>query len=189
LDQGWQWTFSVDPVDSQVIYTNSGYGATSRGSQPSFSTIKLSSLPRPIPAYGAAATRGRPGSSSTQTRSATGLASSIIPREGAYYLGCADGIRRSPDGIIWTLVSPSPSGYFDGIVGNGTTIFASALGVCQDWGTGLMPYLSSPENDGLTWTPMASPGMTQGGVEGYDLAHHILSSSNCQQGFWRVVTP
>jgi len=35
---------------------------------------------------------------------------------------------------------------------------------------------------------MASPGMKQGGWLGYDADHHVLYSSNCTQGFWRVVT-
>jgi hypothetical protein len=31
LDSGRQWTFVIDPVDPQVLYTNSGYGAKSNG--------------------------------------------------------------------------------------------------------------------------------------------------------------
>jgi len=31
--------------------------------------------------------------------------------------------------------------------------------------------------------------MTQGGNDlAYDRQHHVLYSSNCKQGFWRVVT-
>jgi len=52
-----------------------------------------------------------------------------------------------------------------------------------------MFYATALESSPKQWNPMQSPGMTQGGYDlGYDVDHHVFYSSNCRQGFWRVVT-
>jgi hypothetical protein len=59
--------------------------------------------------------------------------------------------------------------------------------VCFKWGDNLQLYDTAPESTGTPWTQMQTPGMTQGGWLGYDADHHVLYSSACQLGFWRVV--
>jgi hypothetical protein len=105
---------------------------------------------------------------------------------GAYYLAGQEGVLRSEDGRSWSVV-PSSGGLSYGMVGDGRTLYTSSFAVCFEWNPdGLQPYLTSPEDDGLTWTEMASPPFPQGGSLGYDLANEILYSSNCQNGFHRV---
>ena len=76
-----------------------------------------------------------------------------------------------------------------GVVSDGTSLYTSTAGVGFDWGTNLDCYYTSPLSDGMNWSKMAAPGMTQGGMDiAYDRQHHVLYSSNSKQGFWRVVT-
>lgn len=112
---------------------------------------------------------------------------------GYYYMGNNHGIMRSADGATWSMVSKGD--LVTGLVGDGTTMWAS------NWGdysprvpAGTNPYVSTAETDGSTWkavpwtTPAGFAGFTQGGVLGFDPAHHVLYSANGTQGFWRVVT-
>jgi hypothetical protein len=110
-----------------------------------------------------------------------------------YYLGADPGIFRSTDGANWKLV-PNSGGIVTGLVGDGTTIYASYWASLGPWAPdGVNPYHTSAETDGLTWTETSwmNPAgfkFTQGGVLAYDPVHHILYSSNGTQGFWRIVT-
>jgi hypothetical protein len=114
---------------------------------------------------------------------------------GYYYMGNNRGIMRSADGATWSAIADYKGGMVTGLVGDGTTMWAANWGSYSPWmippGN---PYVSSPETDGLTWTPVpwTTPagfdGFTQGGVLAYDPAHHVLYSANGTQGFWRVVT-
>jgi hypothetical protein len=108
--------------------------------------------------------------------------------DGAFYLGSRSGVLRSRDGLVWALTS-SPGLIMAGVVSDGTLLYATTAGVCFDWGTNLDVYWTSPVSDGKTWSKMAAPPTTQGGMDtGYDRQHHVFYSSNCRQGFWRVVT-
>lgn len=111
-------------------------------------------------------------------------------KDGVFYLGNEYGILRSENGIDWNSV-PNSGTKVVGIIGDGDTMFASQFVTCFDFADNLQPYLTSPEADGLTWTTMpspSSPDIKQGGELDYDKSHNILYSSNCQSGFWRVVT-
>jgi photosystem II stability/assembly factor-like uncharacterized protein len=108
--------------------------------------------------------------------------------DGTWYLGSQSGILRSRDGSVWTLVTGT-QWVNGGIVSDGTSLFASSFGLCDEHGTDLQFYATSPETDGRTWTQFKAPGMTQGGFDvGYDRPHHLYYSSNCRAGLWRVVT-
>jgi hypothetical protein len=108
--------------------------------------------------------------------------------DGAMYLGSRSGVLRSRDGLVWGLTS-SPTLVMSGIVGDGSQLYATTAGVCFDWGMNLDVYWTSAVTDGKTWSKYTAPGMTQGGMDlAYDRPHHLLYSSNCKQGFWRVVT-
>jgi hypothetical protein len=123
-------------------------------------------------------TVGNDGAGSQIYRSATG----------AFYIGLQSGLARSTDGISWSIM-PGTGQFTGGIAGDGTTIYASDYTVCFDWNSPITPYFTSPEADGMTWTAMpTSPPVQQGGTLAYDASHHILYSSNCQDGFWRVRT-
>jgi hypothetical protein len=111
---------------------------------------------------------------------------------GVFYIGADTGIYRSPDGVRWSLL-PNTGALVTGLVGDGTTIYASTQGALTPWvPVGTNPYLTSAETDGVSWTPAPwtpPPGaFTQGGVLAYDRVNNILYSSNGTQGFWRVIT-
>jgi hypothetical protein len=100
---------------------------------------------------------------------------------GTYYSGSDYGLIRSTDGgHQWTVVPGAPNGY--GIIGDGKRLFLSMRYSEQ-------PYYTSPEDDGLTWTPMPSPPTCCGGVYlAYDSDHHVMFSANTRGGLLRVVT-
>jgi hypothetical protein len=109
-------------------------------------------------------------------------------QNGTFYLAAADGISRSDDGITWSLVA-NTGPLAGGIVSDGTTMYMSNS-FYWNWGSGLHPYFTAPENVGEPWTQMpGSPPLTAGGSLGLDLPHRILYSSNLGAGFWRVVLP
>lgn len=108
-------------------------------------------------------------------------------KTGVFYLPVLNGILRSPDGITWDIV-PNSGSIMNGLTGDGTRMWASR-GFPWDPSTNLyLPFWSSPESDGLTWTQMDSPQLSNGGELKYDTDHHLLYSSNLGAGFWRVVT-
>jgi hypothetical protein len=111
-------------------------------------------------------------------------------RSGVFYLGGTSGVIRSPDGVTWSVV-PHSGNLIAGITVSGTQLFA---GRSFPWGpsgsTPFLPYWTSLESDGQTWTQMSSPMMTDGALQlAYDPDHHLLYSANYHEGFWRVVVP
>jgi hypothetical protein len=105
--------------------------------------------------------------------------------DGAFFLAGADGIWRSPDGkaSTWRLV-PNTGPIVGGLVSDGATLFAST---CYFANFCNPRYLRSPETDGMKWSTLNSPVMSQGGTLGYDKAYRLLYSSNLNAGMWRVV--
>jgi hypothetical protein len=110
-------------------------------------------------------------------------------KNGNRYLAATWGVLMSTDGDNWSEIANSGESMQAGITGDGTNLYRSNKGVCGEVGNNEMFYGTALESNPKQWMPMPSPGMTQGGYDlGYDLDHHILYSSNCRQGFWRVVT-
>jgi photosystem II stability/assembly factor-like uncharacterized protein len=108
-------------------------------------------------------------------------------KDGTFFVAAPNGIWRSPDGKAsnWKLV-PNTGPLVGGLVSSGVTMYASTCYFpffCTK-----AQYLSSPENDGDTWTVMQSPdNLNMGGTMGYDKGNHLLYSSNMLAGVWRVV--
>jgi hypothetical protein len=102
--------------------------------------------------------------------------------DGTMYLGSGNGVMKSVDhGHRWTPIPKSPVA--DGLIGNGTRIFATATA-----NTGGHPFYNASESDPTTWTNMQGTTFKQGGSHlAYDPDHHILYSSNYQGGLSRVV--
>jgi hypothetical protein len=275
LDAGRQWTFSIDPTDSNVLYTNSGYGSMSNGAfkstdggvnwqvlwpppdQPELAKVvaynfvaqvmmdpqdhqhllitfhATCAAPHAEACFGESTDAGATwklidgqadwvggegqavyfldnsstwlwGSQSnglwrTENAGATwnpvtdkmaqghGAGQLYRASDGTFYLPVLNGILRSPDGITWTLV-PDSGNIMMGMTGNGKTMWASR-GFPWDPSDKLyLPFWSSPESDGQTWTQVDSPMLSNGGALRYDPDHHVLYSSNLGAGFWRVVT-
>jgi hypothetical protein len=107
--------------------------------------------------------------------------------DGTFFLASSEGLFRSTDGKVWSLIANTgPIG--GGVVGDGTTMFYSKCYFGDFCMAGTDFLLTSPESDGMTWTPLTSPAMNQGGSLGYDRGHDLLYSSNGSSGFWRVRT-
>jgi hypothetical protein len=107
-------------------------------------------------------------------------------KNGVFYLPVLGGILRSPDGVTWDIV-PDSGSIMSGLVGNGTTMFASR-GFPWDPSTDLyLPFWTSPESDGQHWAQLESPMLSNGGELFYDSDHELLYSSNGGEGLWRVV--
>ena len=108
-------------------------------------------------------------------------------KDGTFFLATPNGIWRSPDGQAsnWKPV-PNTGPFVGGLVSSGTTMYASTCyfpSVCKK-----AQYLSSPDDNGNSWTLMPSPDeISMGGTMGYDKGHHLLYSSNMLGGVWRVV--
>jgi hypothetical protein len=101
-------------------------------------------------------------------------------KTGVFYLTSKDGMFRSADGISWAPISGAQQ-WMKGVVGNGTTMWASGSG----------GHITAPEGDGTKWTTLPSdvPSHNEGCLLAYEPDHKILYSSCQESGFWRVVLP
>jgi hypothetical protein len=114
---------------------------------------------------------------------------------GVVYAGANFQMARSTNnGLSWSLIGPTfPDGYYQ-VIGDGNYLYA------QESNTGVhavaedQPYVTSPEDDGVTWTPY------QGGVQKFkdgpytmrfDSYQRILYSANWRTGLWalKVIDP
>jgi photosystem II stability/assembly factor-like uncharacterized protein len=107
-------------------------------------------------------------------------------KDGTFFLAASNGIWHSPDGKAsnWKLV-PNTSPLVGGLVSTGTTMYASTCyfpHFCKK-----AQYLSSPEDNGQTWTELPSPELNMGGIMAYEKAHRLIYSANMLGGVWRVV--
>jgi hypothetical protein len=274
LDGGRQWTFVIDPVDPNVLYTNSGYGSKSNGAfksvnggvdweqmwppaDPALAKVveynfvggvamdpgdhthllitfhAKCAAPHTEACFGESTDAGATwhlidgqadwaggegqavyflengktwlwGSQSNglwrtadagahwapvtdKMAQGHGAGQMYRSKTGVFYLPVLNGILRSPDGIDWNIV-PNSGSIMAGCTGNGTTMFASR-GFPWDPSTNLyLPFWTSPESDGLHWTQMESPKLSNGGDLQYDKVHHVLYSTDLGAGVWRVVT-
>ena len=110
-------------------------------------------------------------------------------KNGSMFVTATWGVLMSTDGDVWSQIANSGESMYAGITGDGTTLFRSNKGVCADVGMNEMFYATALEASPRQWTPMQTPGMTQGAYDmAYDVDHHILYTSSCRQGFWRVTT-
>ncbi|MEO8153229.1 MAG: hypothetical protein ABI605_09195 [Rhizobacter sp.] len=108
---------------------------------------------------------------------------------GILYLGGTGGMNYSKDGgVTWERV-PGDSGFALGPVLriDEKTLVSSSFAVCHDGSNLPQDYrVYRTSEDGITWNTFG-PWFSQGGsYMGFDAAHGLLYSSNCQQGFFRV---
>src|SRR5262249_49133285 len=104
---------------------------------------------------------------------------------GVYYQSGPAGLLRSPDGINWSRIESVGTGMI-GVTGSARALYASHGPYAES--PAYLPYHTSPETDGQTWTELSSPMLSTGGYElAYDPDHHVLYSTNGTAGFWRVV--
>lgn len=107
---------------------------------------------------------------------------------GKYYLPVAFGLAQSDDGISWTTPASSPGAQI--VTTSATRVYAATGGWCVSGHTELInPISSAPIDNPTTWTidTSYSNHFSSGDLQ-YDADHHMLYTSNCLGGFWRVRT-
>lgn len=107
---------------------------------------------------------------------------------GKYYLPVAFGLAQSSDGITWTTPANSPGAQV--VTTSPTRIYAAVGGWCVASHTELInPITSAPIDNPTTWTidKSYSNHWSSGDLQ-YDPDHHMLYTSNCLGGLWRVRT-
>jgi photosystem II stability/assembly factor-like uncharacterized protein len=131
-----------------------------------------------------------PNRGATWTQVSPALARATIYRalDGMLYVPASTAVIRSADGINWSEIPNGPGA--GALVGTGTQIYTSH-GI---WGIGPMspmePFSVASVGDTNNWSTVPSPLMTYGGgMLHHDPDHHLLYSSACLGGFWRLVTP
>jgi hypothetical protein len=110
-------------------------------------------------------------------------------KDGSFYLGTANGIIHSTDGVSWAVL-PESQNLVMGLIGDGTNLyFSKAFPYDVPGADPFFPYYSSPERPPYKSTLMPSPLMRNGGTElQLDTTRHILYSTNLDAGLWRLVT-
>jgi hypothetical protein len=110
-------------------------------------------------------------------------------RAGVVYAGANHQMVRSTDhGLHWEAVGPTfPDGYYQ-IIGDGNVLYAQESNTGAN-SVGPQPYITSPETDGVTWTPYQ--GGTQTFADGpvvmrFDPIRRVLYSSNWRTGVWAL---
>jgi hypothetical protein len=110
-------------------------------------------------------------------------------KNGSFYFGTAHGIMHSADGVSWAML-PSSGNFIMGLVGDGTTLYASnAFPYNPPGAEQYLPYVFGAERPSSRFTRLNSPMMRNGGTELHlDAMRHILYSTNLNAGLWRMVT-
>jgi hypothetical protein len=103
--------------------------------------------------------------------------------DGTYLLTSTQGLASSTDGLTWSKV-PGFAHQVVGFAMGGGKLFTS-----DQWSSS---YYSASESDIKTWAtippPAALPSDQGAPYLDYDVAHHVLYSSNFAGGTWRLVT-
>jgi len=101
-------------------------------------------------------------------------------KEGVLYAAGSPSLMRSKDnGATWTTVGPS-AGYLS-ILGDGKNLYTGRHGTTQ--------VLTSPESDGLTWSPLGPQEFHEGPFElAFDATNGILYNASITAGMWALKT-
>jgi hypothetical protein len=129
------------------------------------------------------------GKSWTRLTSDQSYAYEVFHRPGQkYYMPVAFGLSVSTDGIAWTQLANSPGAQV--VTTSDKRIYAGTGGFCMTrHDTPFNPIASAPIDNPATWTiDTAYSNKWGSGDLQYDADHHMLYTSNCLGGFWRVRT-
>jgi photosystem II stability/assembly factor-like uncharacterized protein len=110
-------------------------------------------------------------------------------KAGVLYVGSNNQIMRSTDnGASFTLVGPKfGDGYYQ-VIGDGTNLFAQEANTGAN-SAGPQPYITSPDGDGVTWSPYNSQTFSDGPYRmDLDSVNHIIYSANFNDGVWALKT-
>jgi photosystem II stability/assembly factor-like uncharacterized protein len=101
---------------------------------------------------------------------------------GLYYASAVNGVLKSADdGVTWTISSGNPK-YTTSVYGDGNLLYTH-----QAYAGGVDSFYTSPETDGMTWTPMGGLKSDQGPFEmAFDATNRILYSASWGAGIWAL---
>jgi hypothetical protein len=117
-----------------------------------------------------------------------GLGQLYRAKSGSFYLGTANGVMYSADGVSWAIL-PNSGNLIGGLIGDGTTLYASKTFPYNPPGTDpYLPYFVAAEGPSAIFRQMNSPLMRNGGRLHLDTTRHFLYSTNLNAGLWRLVT-
>ena len=99
-------------------------------------------------------------------------------KSGLYASAYNQNIRSTDDGLTWRTVGPG--GGFNAIIGDGDRLFSLKR-------FGPAPFITSKEDDGLTWGDFSSQQFDHRAFEmAVDRAHGIVYSASWGAGFWAL---
>jgi photosystem II stability/assembly factor-like uncharacterized protein len=104
---------------------------------------------------------------------------------GLYFAAAVNGVLKSTDdGVTWTISSGNPK-YTTAVYGDGNLLYTH-----QAYAGPADTFYSSPETDGMTWTPFGSLKTDQGPFEmAFDAQNRILYSASWGAGIFALKVP
>ena len=99
-------------------------------------------------------------------------------KSGTYFAAAVNGVLKSTDdGVTWTISSGNPK-FTTSVYGDGNLLYTH-----QAYAGPVDPFYSSPETDGMTWTPMGGPKLDQGPFEMvFDSTNRIMYAASWGAG-------
>jgi hypothetical protein len=204
LDNGRQWTFAIDPIQPQVLYTNSGYNHYDAAGH--WDGNGVSGAFRSTNGGVDWQVFWPPADPTLANLVQYNFVGQVVmdPTDHRHLLVSWHAACQAPHPSVCIAETSDAGGTWRVVDGHsdwtggegqflyflGTTLFASrGFPWNPPWPAAYLPFWSSPESDGQTWAQMPSPQLLNGGGLAYDSDHHLLYSSNEYAGFYRVVTP
>jgi photosystem II stability/assembly factor-like uncharacterized protein len=110
-------------------------------------------------------------------------------QNGYAYGGANHSMVRSTDhGTTWTTIGPStPDGYYQ-VIGDGNVLYAGQANTGKT-STGPVSFITSPESDGVSWTPYQSGAQTFAdgpAAMRFDATNRILYAASWDAGVWAL---
>jgi hypothetical protein len=116
-----------------------------------------------------------------------GGARPFYAKTGVLYVPALSTILRSTDNALsFASVGPqTPDGFYD-VIGDDRRLYAQS-GNTGGNSTGPKPYLTSPEGDGITWTPLNDQTFDDGPYRmAFDSVNGVVYSANWNSGVWAL---
>jgi photosystem II stability/assembly factor-like uncharacterized protein len=110
-------------------------------------------------------------------------------KNGYAYAGANHNMVRSTDrGTTWSTIGPSTQDGYYQVIGDGNVLYAGQANTGKT-STGPISFITSPESDGVNWTPYQ--GGAQTFVDGpatmrFDATNRILYSASWDAGVWAL---
>jgi photosystem II stability/assembly factor-like uncharacterized protein len=117
----------------------------------------------------------------TQSTIFHGGGDTFYSQTGVLYATSSDGLLRSTDNGV-TFVDVNSGGGNTGVWGDGNLIYTAPA-----YAQGTQPFVTSPDDDGMTWTPQSQAFPDSGPFEMvFDPVNKILYSTMWFQGIWAL---